>query len=155
MEGSAATPEAVAAAGERGVDISAHLGRRLVRELVLDADLVLTMAGEHRDRVMVMVPEAEPRTFTLKELVRLLEQLPPADPRVDPERSLRERVAQAVDLRRSGFAGNPFDEDVTDPLGLPVEAYRAVAWELDEWGSRLVAGLLGTDARAGLRTAEG
>jgi hypothetical protein len=32
---------------------------------------------------------------------------------------------------------------VVDPLGMPIETYRAIAWELDEWIERLVAGLLG------------
>jgi hypothetical protein len=28
-----------------------------------------------------------------------------------------------------------------DPLGLSMEVFRAVAWEIDEWIERLVAGL--------------
>src|SRR5919201_1480234 len=28
-------------------------------------------------------------------------------------------------------------EDITDPLGLPLDAFRAVAWELESWSSRL------------------
>jgi hypothetical protein len=37
----------------------------------------------------------------------------------------------------------PADEDVADPLGLPVDMFRAVAWELDEWSRRLAAGVFG------------
>jgi hypothetical protein len=52
-------------------------------------------------------------------------------------------VAQAAAARADGFSGNPHDEDVVDPLGLPMQSYRAVAWELDEWITRLVDGLFG------------
>jgi protein-tyrosine phosphatase len=154
-DGSPAMPESIEAAAERGADISAHLARRLARSMVEDADLIVAMSAEHREGVLWMASGAEPRTFTLKEVVRLLEHLPPAGAKADPEGSLRKRVAQAHALRTSGYAGNPFDDDVADPLGLPVEAYRAVAWELEEWCTRLVAGLLGTAAPAGLQTAEG
>jgi hypothetical protein len=32
---------------------------------------------------------------------------------------------------------------VADPLGMSLETYRAVAWELDEWCRRLADGLYG------------
>ena len=141
-EGTGAMPESIEAAGERGVDISGHVARRLTRGHVLDADLVVAMAEEHRDAVARALPEAAGRTFTLKELVRLLEALPP------PAAPLRvgdffDRVAQADALRRAGFVGNPHDEDIVDPLGLPLESFRAIAWELDEWTARLADSLYG------------
>jgi protein-tyrosine phosphatase len=143
-ERSAATPEAIDAAAERGIDISAHRGRQLVRPIVDDADLVVAMAAEHRKAVADLAANAAPKTFTLKELVRLLEAVPPASvDHEDPRRTLTTRVADADRLRGQGFEGAPFDEDVADPIGMPLEMYRAVAWELDEWGKRLVAGVFG------------
>lgn len=140
VEGSGATPEAVAAASERGIDIAEHRARRVSTVATTDADLVLAMAGEHREELTE--PGLEDRTFTLKELVRLLESLPAAPVGSEPD-SLTGRVAQAAAVRRAGFAGNPLDEDVADPLGLPLQSYRAIAWELDEWITRLVDGLYG------------
>jgi hypothetical protein len=61
---------------------------------------------------------------------------------------LAERVETADALRSSGFAGNPFDDDIADPLGLPIEAFRAMTWELGEWTSRLDAALFGAAERA-------
>jgi len=150
-EGSAAMPESVAAAAEVGVDISDHSARRLLPEHIRAADLVIAMSHEHRRAVIQAIPEAEGRTFTLKELVRLLEGLPVGDPEpVDPDAALARRVEQADVLRREGFAGNPLDEDIVDPLGLPLESFRAVTWELGEWSRRMVDGLFGTArARAG------
>jgi protein-tyrosine phosphatase len=142
-EGSRAMPESVEAAEERGVDISGHVAHRLIRGDVFDADVVVAMAAEHRDAVSRAMPEAAARTFTLKELVRLLEALPPPTRPLVPD-DLPDRVAKADELRRGGFAGNPHDEDIVDPLGLPLESFRAIAWELDEWTARLAQSLYGS-----------
>jgi protein-tyrosine phosphatase len=155
-DGSGATPESVEAAAERGADISAHLARRLALEM-LQADLVLAMSVEHREAAVALAPSVAPRAFTLKELVRLLESLPPREGAgMEPGAALLERVRAAEALRRTGFPGNPLDDDVVDPLGLAFDSYRAVAWELDEWCGRLVDGLLGKEeAPAPLWSAEG
>jgi protein-tyrosine phosphatase len=145
-EGSGAMPESVEAAGERGVDISGHVARRLTRGDVYDADVVIAMAAEHRDAVSRAMPEAAGRTFTLKEFVRLLEALPPPHHFVADD--LSERVAEADELRSRGHVGNPHDDDIVDPLGLPLESFRAIAWELDEWTARLAQGLDGSAAAA-------
>lgn len=134
-EGSEAMPESVQAAAERGVDISTHVARRLTDEMLDAADLVVCMAQEHREIVEAERPDAMGRTFTLKELVRLLEDLPGRAP------NLQARVKEADALRREGFDGNALDEDIADPLGLPIDTYRAVAWELEAWCERMAAGL--------------
>jgi protein-tyrosine-phosphatase len=142
-DGSPATAESVEAAMERGADISGHRARRLDPSHVLSADLVVGMTTQHRDRAVQMVPEAHGRSFTMKELVRLLEALP-AGEGVD----LEGRVAAAAALRDDGFAGNPHDEDVSDPIGMSLAVYRAVAWEVDGLSQRLVGGLLGREPEA-------
>ncbi len=148
QRGAEPMPEAVTAAEARGVDISQHVARRLDPADVRAADLVLTMTSGHRNRVRDMVPAAASWTFTLKELVRLLESLPAPSSSASPGDRLRARVRQAADLRRSGFEGNPHDEDVADPIGMPQQTYDAVAWEIDEWCVRLVEGLF-EDRRTG------
>jgi protein-tyrosine phosphatase len=144
--GSGADPNSVEAAAERGVDIADHRARELTARDIGPATLILGMSSEHGREVVAQDPEAAPRTFTLKELVRLLEALPPAT-----GGDLASRVAAADALRGSGFAGNPYDQDVADPLGMPLDSFRAVAWELDEWCARLVDGLLAR-AEAGVAT---
>jgi len=140
-DGSPAMPGSVQAAVEREVDISGHVARKLAPAMVESADLVVCMAGEHRDVILRADPAAEQKVFTLKELVRILDSLPLLE-RVGPE-ALTDRVGQASEVRAAGFAGNPLDEDVADPLGQPLEAYRAIAWELDTWSDRLADGLFG------------
>jgi protein-tyrosine phosphatase len=133
----------VTAARELGVDISDHRGRRLSEEDLRAAALVLTMAVEHRDDVRWRFPPSADRTFTLKELVRLLEALAAPAPELEPGAALVGRVAEANALRRSGFQGNPRDEDVADPLGMPIAAFRAVASEIEAWTERLSDALFG------------
>jgi protein-tyrosine phosphatase len=146
-EGAEAMKESVAAAAERGTDISGHVARMVTGTMVEHAHLVVTMAAEHRDALSRFSPDTAHKTFTLKELVRLLEQLEPAGEAPEPA-SLSDRVASADAARRAGFIGNPHDEDVVDPLGMPMESYRAIAWELDGWVTRLVDGLYGSVAVA-------
>jgi protein-tyrosine phosphatase len=140
-EGSPATPEGVDAAAELGVDISAHRARKVRGELLREADLIVCMAGEHRDRLTVQLPEVAGRTFTLKELVRLLEPQPPAAAEASPW-TMAPRIARAHAMRQIDPTAH-LDEDIADPLGQPMEAYRAIAWELEDWISRLAAGLYG------------
>jgi low molecular weight protein-tyrosine phosphatase len=143
-EGRPAMPESIEAAAEREIDIARHVARALERGQVERAGLLVGMAAEHRDAVARSLPEAAARAFTLKELVRLLEALP-ARNRLSAD-DLPRRVAEAEALRRSGFPGNAHDEDVVDPLGMPLQSYRAIAWELDQWNERLVTGLFGPPA---------
>src|SRR5438067_6773175 len=134
-EGSPATPEAVEAAAERGVDISGHIATRLRPGMAAGADLVLCMAREHRDLIARDEPEAAGRAFSLKELVRLLE---------DGARAAATPAARiaAAALARAGAPLTPHpDEDIADPLGLPLDGYRAIASELDDWIDRLVPAL--------------
>jgi protein-tyrosine phosphatase len=141
LEGQAASAGSVRAAAERGSNIEAHRARRLTPGMLRGADVVVCMAGEHRKQVSQLAPGVAERTFTLKELVRLLEAGEDAD--LSEPGSVTGRVAAAHALRTSGFAGNPRDEDIADPLGMPLESYRAIAWELEGWCTRLTDGLFG------------
>ena len=137
-----ATHEGVMVAAEHGLDTSGHAARLLEPPLLRDADLILGLAAEHRERIVAVDPAARARTFTMKELVRILEELPPAPAGAGPS-SLVGRIA-AADERRRRDGGDPsFDEDVVDPIGHPMETYRAVAWELAALCDRLTDGLFG------------
>ncbi len=141
--GSGADPSSIRAAAERGVDISSHRAREVSEEDVAGADVVVAMAPEH---ARAFTREAGSRIFTLKELVRLLEALPETE--AASLGRLPERIAEADRLRRGGFEGDPRDEGIDDPLGMSLDAFRAVAAELDAWCSRLADGLVGhTHAR--------
>lgn len=120
-------PEAVAVARELDVDVRELESMRVSEDLLHESDLVLTMTREQRDEVAALVPSAEPKTFTLKELVALLSPVgPPAS--IDRDAALAQ-IAEAH--RRRTEEGSPVgDDEITDPLGLSIAAYRAVAHEI-------------------------
>ncbi len=141
-EGSGATDEAVRAAAELGVDISGHVARRFVPAQASDADLILTMTDEHAAAVAHGSPHAAARTFTLKELVTILDQTPVPASAANGSVERLQRVVEEADRRRSSGEVRPgADTDVADPLGLGLEAYRATAWELEQLIDRLVAAI--------------
>jgi protein-tyrosine phosphatase len=140
-EDSPPTSEAAEALREFGLDASGHRARRLRRAMIESADLVVGLASEHRDAVDEMVPEAAARTFTMKELVYLLETARPGSDGGDPDRTLRTSVRSAERVRASDPESRLLDEDVGDPLGLGIEAYRATAWEIEGLSRRMVDGL--------------
>ena len=131
-----ATPEAVETMGRFGLDLSGHRSRRLDRGLLASADLVLAMAREHLREVVVTAPDAFQRTFTLKELVRRGEAAGPRRPAEDVPSYLA-RVG--FGRRPADLLGGSGEDDVADPIGMPVEAYRATAEELDDLCRRAAA----------------
>ena len=143
-DGGPATEGSRIAGAERGLDIAPHRSRRLTVGMVEDADLVIAMERSHRDAICRSVPDATDRTFTLKELVLLLE----ADGAHDGD--LRARVASAA-RRRAAEASPTTDLDVADPYGDHLDAYRRIAAEIESWSDRLAAGLAASRATAGER----
>jgi len=140
-DGSGATHEAVRASAERGIDIEAHRARVLTAEQIAGADLIVTMAREHTAAVIAIDRAAASRTFALKQLVRVLETSP------SPSSGLDASVRRAA-FARAGYEGKANDEDVEDPLGEPLDTYRAMASELEDWTERLAEALFGPAASA-------
>jgi protein-tyrosine phosphatase len=151
QRGNPATSNAVIAAREMGLEIEEHRARPLREHLVRESDLVLGLAREHRDEVLDLVPEAAPKTFTLKELAALLESLPPIRVHADRDAAVV-RIADAHRLR-GGVAGSVVrDPDVRDPIGSALFAYRDVAWDIESAVDVVIVGLFG-DRRGAARTA--
>jgi protein-tyrosine-phosphatase len=63
--GDPASPEAVQALFDKGIDLSRHSSRKLDAEIVAGADLLLTMTGYHREHVLNTFPEAADKVFLL------------------------------------------------------------------------------------------
>jgi protein-tyrosine phosphatase len=119
----------------RGLDLSTHRSTTVTRELIRAADLVVTMAREHVRHAVVLVPEAWPRTFTLKSLVIRGEKVGPRQPGEEIERWL----ARVHDGRtRAELLGSSLEHDVADPIGQPRGAYNRMVGELDDLVERLV-----------------
>lgn len=69
MNGSSAAHNAMQVMREEGLDLSGHRSTLLTRDLVEDADLILTMSSTHKDTIRAMNPAAIEKTFSLKEFV--------------------------------------------------------------------------------------
>ena len=63
--GEKASEQAIQALSEQGIDLSHHRASRLTPELVLEADLVLTMTEAHRQQILNILPQAKEKVFTL------------------------------------------------------------------------------------------
>lgn len=128
-------PEAVRAAASFGVDISAHRSRQLDATEIAGADLVIGMARQHVREVVVALPAAWPKTFTLLELVR-------RGAHVGPRRrgeQLGDWLGKVHQGRnRAELLGDSPDDDVADPMGGPPSAYKTSASVLAQAVSRLV-----------------
>jgi len=109
------------------------------------ADLVVGLCAEHRDAATKLAPAAKGRTFTLKELVYLLEATAPRENGSEPDTSLGDAVRAAGDRRASDPDLPLADQDVQDPLGLGLESYQVTAWEIEDLSRRLVDGLFPRD----------
>src|SRR4051794_9311767 len=71
-EGSPIAPGSASALRALGIEDDGHRGRLLTPEIVGSADLVLTMEERHREAILARSPQAQGRTFTLREFARLV-----------------------------------------------------------------------------------
>jgi protein-tyrosine phosphatase len=115
-----------------GADDTGFSSRRVDRDLLADADLVLTTTREQRAYCAGVAPAAVRRTFTLRQLARLIGAMPPdglpTTSSVGPR--LRALVAQTASVRaRFQFVRAP-EDDLGDPVNQPVDAFRACARDI-------------------------
>jgi protein-tyrosine phosphatase len=147
LAGERMDPDAAATLAGLGVD-GTHdfVARQLVAEHVEAADLVLTAERSHRAHVVDLVPTAVRRTFTLRELQRLLAA---ADPDTIPAGTPRQRgiglARAATALRGLVPYVDPAEDDIADPYRRPRAEFELAAAEI----GRALAGPL--DLLTGVR----
>jgi len=78
--GGSPTAEAIEVMRAEGINISGYRSRQLTRELIEEADLILTMKKEYKDMIVSRHPEFKHKVFTLKEFAGETEDLDIADP---------------------------------------------------------------------------
>ena len=131
--GRPAWPEAAAAMAEWGLDLAPHVSNQMIGPIVRDADLVLGMTREHAREAIALEPSAYSRVFTLKEVVRVGETRPRS------RQPLETWLAEVAEQREvEDLLGADSADDVEDPIGGPLEAFRNTATELDVLLDRLV-----------------
>jgi protein-tyrosine phosphatase len=128
--------EVVTVLSDRGIHVAGYRSRQLTPADLADADLILGLSREHVRHCAVLRPDAWPRAFTLRELVRRGAQ---AGPR-EPDEPLAGWLARAAAGRaRRDLLGHAPQDDVADPFGGPLAGYAATAGLLDRLAGDLVA----------------
>jgi protein-tyrosine phosphatase len=119
---------AAACLARLGVDWRGFTARQLDAELVMAADLVITMTRQHRSTVVGMVPRALRTTFALREMARLVPLLPLADASASgPAARLAALTRQAWVHRGARPPIRTAEDDIADPLGQDTGRYRETA----------------------------
>jgi protein-tyrosine phosphatase len=132
MEGHAIEANAARKLADLGVAYDAFRARRITEHMIEDADLVLTATREHRGAVVTLVQTALPKTFTLREFARLVDDVDEAAlPAAPPAERARALVAAAA-ARRGRHSFTRRDDDVADPYGAGDAAYDRAAREIVE-----------------------
>ena len=67
INGDAATHHAISVMKSEGIDLSLHRARRLNKDEINEADLVLTMTLSQKEEVLMISPEAKGKVHTLRE----------------------------------------------------------------------------------------
>lgn len=141
-----ASAGSVRAMEARGLDLDDHRSRRMTPDLLAGADLVVGMARRHVREAVLTLPEAWPRIFTLKELVRRAEGV---GPRAEGQ-PLAAWLARLEEGRRpADLMGDAAADDIADPIGSPDQAYERTATELASLVDRLVDLAFGATAPVG------
>jgi protein-tyrosine-phosphatase len=134
-------PEALEAAREFGLDISGHAARCVVGADLSQASLVVGFETFHSATAIVDAGAPVERTFTLPELVELLERVGPVSARDPIERAL-ERIARANALRGSTPRQTP-PVEIADPIGQARSRQQAIGRAVYASATRLAEQLLG------------
>ncbi|MFE1908576.1 protein-tyrosine-phosphatase [Streptomyces gardneri] len=134
-----------------GADYSGFVGRELLDEHVIRADLVLTATRDHRAQVISMGHSAGLRTFTLKEFTRLVRAIDPATLPDAHDEGMVERaralVRAAAALRGWLLAPSVDADEVNDPYGAPITFFRSIGDEINQALDPVVTALTGVAAR--------
>jgi protein-tyrosine phosphatase len=109
-----------------GIDPEVHRARQFEIWMASAADLILTASREHRDLVITAMPSAYKRTFTMKEFVRLVANVPRG---LEPQDVVAAAAAQRGKVPPPEF---PDDDDVRDPYRAAIRHAKTIAEEITE-----------------------
>lgn len=144
--GQPAAPEVVEIAGRVGLDLSRHRARPVTAGLLARNSLVLTMTEAHRAELMRLLPSALPRTFTLREFIRLTrvggDRGLVGGAASDADAPVMSAIAQLAHQARPLTAAPVVAEDVSDPIGGPMVEFEQTAALLDELTKAVAARLV-------------
>ena len=139
-----ALPEVLEVGRSVGLDLSRHRARHLKGVDLSSVDLLVGLERSHVAAAVVEAGAPYDKSFTLKEIVRLLQRVAPQPGPRDPVERARALVAAAHQLRASAPGFVP-GEDIEDPFGGPRAAYVEMAHTVSELCRSLIASLFGRE----------
>lgn len=116
----------------REVPVLDRTARQLTRDIVAEADLVLTATRAHRADVLDLEPRALRRTFTVLEFAALCTL-------VEGELSDGAGPNDLVEAAATARTRGPADVDLRDPIGRSTEVHAGVATRIDDAVATIVA----------------
>jgi protein-tyrosine phosphatase len=141
-----ALPEAIRHASRFGVNLKNHRAKALAGENISNADLVIGFELVHVAVAVVDAGAAYERTFTILELVALLDLIDSELPD-DPIERARAAIVEAHRLR--GRSGEYYPEhQVKDPIGGTAELFESTAEQLRATTAKLVDLLFGISSHS-------
>ena len=136
--GGPATNHAVKTLADRGLDLSAHESRRMSKQDVDGADLIIGMTRAHVNGAIAHDPDAMPRTFVMGEIVRLGRKVGPRQAGQSVRQWCEGVHAQRLPNRPPGLGSDEID----DPVGENLDVYAACANRLEKLCAELAELLL-------------
>lgn len=117
-----------------GLDLSAHIPRRVDPETISQADIVITMERVHLRQLVLAQPPAFTKTFTLREIVRRGREVGQRG----QDQTLSEWLEELSEGRRHlDLLGESAIDDIPDPMGGTAGEYRSMLMELATLTRRL------------------
>ncbi|WP_120169444.1 low molecular weight protein arginine phosphatase [Thermohalobacter berrensis] len=103
MPNQPASRQAVEVMKSEGIDLTNHRSRPINREMIDNADLILTMTTGHKNTLLKMLPDIEEKVYTLKEFafteqetLQLLDISDPYGLPVEEYRKTAEEIKKAL-----------------------------------------------------------
>jgi protein-tyrosine phosphatase len=127
-------PKAARTLTERRIMDERWVSQRLTPDLVVAADLILTAEESHRGDVIAMVPGALHRTYPMLQFARFARQITSDEIAVNfisTIPTIRSKLQPVV-------AG---EDDIADPVGRPIRAFRTCAAQIERATEQLLPAL--------------
>lgn len=67
LGGQKASKHAIESLAEKNIDLNSHMSKSLTKEMVEEADLILTMTTNHKIQIIHGIPDSKEKVYTLKE----------------------------------------------------------------------------------------
>lgn len=107
--------------------------RQLSPDMVVEADLIIAAAREHRSAAARLHPSALRKALTLRDLADLLQGVTAADVAARGcSGTWVTQVLAAAQARRAGVPARQDDIDITDPIGQSQAVFELMAEEIED-----------------------